>query len=258
VNHKHLTALVTGASRGIGRAIALAYAREGIDLVVTARTVEDLDSLKAETEALGVRCSNIVADLSLPDAVDTITKHLQGNSLRVDVLINNAGIGTGGCLKPVHAFDDDYWALSLQVNLTVPYLLTKHLLPPMMERQWGRIINIASLASKFGLSHGAAYTASKHGLLGLTRTTAAETANRGITANAICPGPTRTRANNERIQFEAERTEKTLEEIEASITPLGRRLMPEEVAAFAVYLIGKQAAGVTGQSFNIDGGLLMS
>ena len=145
----------------------------------------------------------------------------------------------------------------LYVNLTVPYLFSKKALPSMIERKYGRIIMTASINGKIGALHGAAYSASKHGLLGLMRTLAIETAKQGITVNAICPGPVRTRTNDLRVEYDAKRLGISVAEFEANYTPIGRRLDPEEVATLAVYLACREASVVTGQAINIDGGKLM-
>jgi NAD(P)-dependent dehydrogenase (short-subunit alcohol dehydrogenase family) len=128
----------------------------------------------------------------------------------------------------------------------------------MLSRHWGRIITIASINSKTGSLHGAAYAASKHGVLGLTRTLAMEVAEHGITVNAICPGPVRTVMNEKRLEYDAQRRGIAFKDLEASLNPIGRRLEPEEIAPLAVYLASDAAATVIGQAINIDGGLLMT
>jgi NAD(P)-dependent dehydrogenase (short-subunit alcohol dehydrogenase family) len=154
-------------------------------------------------------------------------------------------------------FDDAFWERTLYVNLTVPYLLCKYAAGPMAERGDGRIIQVASIAGKIGTLYGAAYAASKHGLLGLTRSLAIEVAAQGVTVNAICPGPTRTQTNDRHSAYHAERLGKSLPEYEAALTPIGRRLDPAEIAGLAVYLASPEARAVTGQAINVDGGALM-
>lgn len=248
-------ALVTGANRGIGRSIALAFAREGTELVITARSLPELEATRDEIAATGVAVNMISVDLTQHDATDRLFAALDPK--RVTILVNNAGIGSSADPRPVVEFDDAFWERSLWVNLTIPYQLTKHVLPGMIERHAGRIINIASIAGKTGALHAVAYVASKHGLLGLTRATALEVVGEGITVNAICPGPVVTLINDKRVAYDAARLGRSFEEHEKLVTPMGRRLEPDEVAPLAVYLAGDDARGVTGQAFNIDAGSLM-
>ncbi len=252
------TALVTGATKGIGRAIALAFAEQGADLAVTGRAVDELESLRNEVAAMGVGCTAIAADLAEKGAAAEVYFKAVKAVGPIDILVNNAGVGSSANPKPVVEYDDDFWDLLILVNLTVPYMFCKLVLPDMIEKQHGRIINIASINGKIGSIHGAAYAASKHGLLGLTRTLAMETVKDGITVNAICPGPVHTLLNNIRIAYDAERLGITVDEIETRMTPMGRRLEPEEIAPLAVYLASDQAAAMTGQAINIDGGVLMT
>ena len=251
-------ALITGASKGIGRAIALAYAREGANLAVTGRTVDELESLRQDVRGMGVKCTVFVADLAEAGAVDAVYGAARAALGPIEILVNNAGVGSSANPKPVVAYDDDFWNLLLYVNLTVPYLLCKRVLPEMLEATYGRIINVASINGKIGSFHGAAYAASKHGLLGLTRTLAMETVGDGITVNAICPGPVHTLINDVRIAYDARRLGVTVEEFEKKMTPMGRRLEAEEVAPLAIYLGSDESATMTGQAINIDGGVLMT
>ena len=255
---KDQTALVTGASRGIGYEIALAFAREGANVAVTARSAQDLAELNRMIEALGRRCTVIVADLAVHGQTNTVWAQTEAAFEHLDILVNNAGMGSGSNAKPVVDFDDVFWEQSLYLNLTVPYLFCKNALRGMLARKYGRIINIASINGKLGALHGAAYAASKHGLLGLTRTLALEVSGDGITVNAICPGPVHTRMNNIRVAYDAHRAGIPVEKLEATMTLLGRRLEPHEVAPLAVYLASREGAVMTGQAINIDGGRLMS
>jgi NAD(P)-dependent dehydrogenase (short-subunit alcohol dehydrogenase family) len=250
-------AVVTGGGRGIGQAIALAFAREGADVVVTARTTHEIESVASEVKRLGRKGVAIPVDLSQREAIRPCVEHVFSHFPTVHILVNNAAIGGAQNPKLLTDYDDDFWEMSLFVNLTVPYLLTKAFLPTMLEQDWGRIINIASGAGKRGTVNRGAYSASKHGLIGLTRTAALEVATSGVTVNAICPGPIRTVMLTRLLQQRAESQGTTREEVEKSSNPMQRLLEPEEVADLAVYLASEAAQGMTGQSLNINGGSIM-
>lgn len=255
---KDKTALITGASRGIGRSIALGFAAEGARVAVTARTTQDLDSLVQQIRALGREAVAIPADLLELSTVPGLIGLAERELGSLDILVNNAGLGGSSNPKPVIEFDDEFWNRSLALNLTAPYLLCKAVLPSMIEREGGRIINIASLASRTPQIHGVAYATSKHGMLGLTRTLALEIAKDGITVNAICPGPVQTEMNDRRIQYDSERLGIEFSELEARLTPIGRRLQPQEIVPMAILLASDESAAITGQAFNICGGMNMA
>lgn len=250
-------AIVTGAGRGIGRAIALGYAREGASIAAVARTESELESLAQEIRALGRKVKSIPADLADRTAPAKVVQDVEREFGTVDILVNNAGAGSVAGLNPLVKFDDKIWDYTLALNLTTPYHFCKVVVPIMSKKKKGRIINIASLASKTGLLHGVAYSASKHGLLGLTKTLAMEVATDGITVNAICPGPVRSRMNEIRTRYDAERQGLKFEEWETRMNLIGRRLNPEELVPMAVLLASDASAAITGQAVNICGGAIM-
>jgi NAD(P)-dependent dehydrogenase (short-subunit alcohol dehydrogenase family) len=251
------TALVTGGGRGIGAAIAVAFAEQGADVIVAARSVDQLGETVSRIEACGRKGIAIPADFNRREAIASLVESIFAQFPRIDILVNNAGIGSGKNAKLVVDFDDDFWDMSIALNLTVPYLLTKAFLPGMIEAGWGRIINISSILGKMGIPTGAAYSASKHGLIGLTRTAALETATTGVTVNAICPGPIRTTMLASRMQATAELSGESLAELEKSMNPMQRLLEPDEVAELAVFLASDSAKSITGQAYNISGGAIM-
>lgn len=250
-------ALITGASRGIGRAISIGYAREGARVAVTARTKSDLDSLVDEIRQGGGEALAVAADLFLPQAPAQLVHQVEEGLGAVEILVNNAGIGSGAGPNPVVAFDDDLWNRTLALNLTAPYLLCKATLPSMLKMKWGRIINISSVMGKLGSLYGSAYSVSKHGLLGLTRSLALEVVRDGITVNAICPGATRTAQSDQRLRYNSEQQGVPFDDLVSRVNPPGRRLEPDEMVPMAVLLASDESAGMTGQAVNVCGGFAM-
>jgi NAD(P)-dependent dehydrogenase (short-subunit alcohol dehydrogenase family) len=249
-------ALVTGGGRGIGRAIALALARAGADVAVCARTVPELEAVAAEIAALGRRTHFFPVDVSDRDALGRAPRAVADRLGPIEILVNNAGVSASA---PVPRIDDSTWDAVLAVDLTAPFLLTRACLPAMYERRWGRIINIASVAARVGLRYSAAYTAAKHGLLGLTRSVALEAAKKGVTVNAICPSWTETQMLDDAVDAIAAHTGRTPTEARAAIlaaNPVGRAALPEEVADVALWLAGSPI--VTGQAIDVDGGEVMA
>jgi NAD(P)-dependent dehydrogenase (short-subunit alcohol dehydrogenase family) len=251
-------AVVTGASRGIGRSIALALAQAGADVAVTARTHTDLEPLVAEIQALGRHSLAVSCDVTNAGQVQDMAQTLTAGLGRVDILVNNAG--NAGSHKFLN-HPDDLWQRMLTVNLTSVYYVTKAFVPTLVEQRYGRIINIASIASRVGGSYIAAYTAAKHGVLGLTRALAVELMHYNITVNAICPGYVDTPMTDASIANISARTGMPVAQAREALekTNPQRRLMePEEIAAVAVFLAQDIAKGITGQAINIDGGGVMS
>ena len=255
---KGRVALITGAGRGIGRAITEALAAEGCRVIAAARSTDELQSVVDGINDVGGSGVPLQVDLSDRDQTQQLLERAVRQVGPVDILVNNAGVGSSGDPRTFVEFRDQYWDLSLEVNLTVPYLLTKLALPHMLQQGWGRVITIASVNSRRPALHGSAYTASKHGVVGLMRAVALEVAAQGVTVNCICPGPVKTLMNDLRIQYDAERLGRDLAEHEPTLTPVGGRLDPEDIAPMAVYLASDTARMITGQAYNICGGLDMA
>jgi 3-hydroxybutyrate dehydrogenase len=176
----------------------------------------------------------------------------------IDILINSAGIAPSA---PLHKMPLEDWNRVLAVNLTGPFLLTKELLPGMLERKWGRVIHVVSIAGKSGMQYVSAYCASKHGLMGMIRATALEVAPKGVTINGICPGYVESPMTDDNVARIAERTGHSPESVRGkmeSFSPQRRLIEADEVAASAVYLAGESARGINGQGINICGGSVFS
>ena len=251
-------ALVTGAGRGIGRATALSLGAAGAKIVGTARSTEELEAVVAEIRSSGGDAEAIVCDLADRAQATGLVERAASAFGPVDILVNNAGIGSSADPRPLAEFRDPFWDLTLELNLTVPYLLSKSVLPHMRSQHWGRIVTVASINSRLPSLHGGAYVASKHGVLGLMRTLALEVAPEGITVNCVCPGPVRTRMNDARVEYDAERLGREVSEYEHGLTPIGGRLAPEDVAPLVVFLAGDGARMITGQAYDVDGGVCMA
>lgn len=256
---KNKVAIVTGGGRGIGRAIAFAFAREGARIAVLARTLDQIEAVASEIATdCGVETMHAVCDVSLKESVEhaflTVGEHFG----QIDILVNNSGIAESA---PLVRTSDEMWERHISINLNGTFYCTRAALPFMIERGWGRIINIASIAGKTGAPYISAYTASKHGVVGLTRSVALEVATRGVTVNAICPGYVETDMAANAIENIMAKTAKTSEEardVLKEMSPQNRLVTPEEVAALAVLLASDDGRGINGQSINVDGGSVLS
>lgn len=251
-------AVVTGAGRGIGRSIALALAQAGANVAVTARTPSEIEQLVAEIQAIGHQSLAVSCDVTDPEQVTNMATTLIEGLGGVDILVNNAG--NAGSHKFLN-HSDELWHRMLSINLTSVYYVTKAFVPILIEQRYGRIINIASIASRVGGSYIAAYTAAKHGVLGLTRALAVELMPYNITVNAICPGYVNTPMTDESVSNIVALTgmpESKARETLVNTSPQKRLIEPEEVAAITVFLAQDINRGITGQAINIDGGGLMS
>ncbi len=240
-------ALVTGASRGIGRAVALALARRGADVALAARNPAPAEDVAAEIRGLGRKALALGLDVSDFAAVEEAAGRIEGDLGKVSILVNNAGITRDQLLLRMKPED---WSEVLRVNLDGTFHCTKVFCRDMMKARWGRIINVSSVVGVLGNAGQANYAASKAGILGFTRSVARELAGRGVTANAVAPGYIET-AMTEALPENAKQA------LMGSI-PLGRLGSPEDVAALVAFLAGDDAAYITGQVIHVDGGMVMA
>jgi len=244
-------ALVTGAAGGIGLATAQALARAGARVALA-----DIDVERGQAEASRIDGARFVAaNLASPDGARRAVEETIAAAGRLDILVNNAGVQH---VAPIQEFPEAKWRLLIELMLTAPFLMTQAALPGMYERGWGRIINVGSVHSLRASAYKAAYVAAKHGLLGLTRVTALEGAEHGVTCNCICPSYVRTALVEKQIADQA-RTHgipesDVVEKIMVAEAPIHRLLEPDEVAEYIVFLSSPAAAGVTGSAVSLDCG----
>ncbi|MCV6603681.1 MAG: SDR family oxidoreductase [Porticoccaceae bacterium] len=247
-------AIVTGAGRGIGAAIARALCEAGCKVTLMGRTQSHLKRRVAE---LGDNAQAIAVDVTDAKAVSAAFEQARASFGSVDILVNNAGAATA---KPYLKSSLDDWHSCLAVNLNGVHYCTQAALPDMLEKGTGRIINIASTAAQKGYAYVAAYSAAKHGVLGLTRALALEFATKGITVNAICPGYTETDIVKSAIANIVEKTGRGEQQAREELTksnPQGRLIQPQEVADTVLWLCGPQAGSITGQGISVAGGEVM-
>jgi NAD(P)-dependent dehydrogenase (short-subunit alcohol dehydrogenase family) len=250
--------LLTGASRGMGRAIALGCAREGADLALVARNQTLLEQVAGEIRALGRKAAVFPGDVSDPGRVKEIVEEVRAEFGRIDILVNNAGVLDN---EPIAGHRDEVWNRVMGINLFAPFYFVREVIGEMMERRSGRILIMASTSAKIPIGpNRAAYVASKHGVLGLIREVALEAAPFNVTVNGICPGAVLTDMVRDSIRLMARdlgKSEEEMERVWRDRNPQKRLLEPEEVVPQALLLISDEAAGITGQTVNINGGSMM-
>jgi 3-hydroxybutyrate dehydrogenase len=251
------TALVTGAGSGIGAAIAEELAHAGAFVLVQDLNAKAAEGVAERISASGNAAGSFGGDVSNPADVASIVDHLLQSHGRIDILVNNAGLQY---VAPIDQYPLEQWNRLLGVLLTAPFLLTQAVLPSMRENGWGRIINIASINGKRGEAGKSAYCSAKHGVIGLTRVTALETATDGITANAICPGLVDTPLIQNQLDDLAAlhglRREEALDHVYLQSIPQRRMLDPHEIATMARFLASDEARGITGQAINVSAGFI--
>jgi NAD(P)-dependent dehydrogenase (short-subunit alcohol dehydrogenase family) len=245
-------AFVTGAGRGVGRAIALRFSREGYAVAVAGRTEAALTSAADEIGASGPPVLVVRCDVGNRADVDNAVRETESALGVIDVLVNNAGIAESA---PFASMPDALWDRTIEINLTGTYNCMRRIAPGMFQRRRGRIINIASTAGKIGFPYTAAYVASKHGVLGLTRAVALEAARFGVTVNAICPGWIDSDMTHASIARIAERTGRTHADAKRTLeamNPAGRLIEPAEVADLCAHLASDAAADRNGEAIDLQ------
>ena len=240
------TALVTGASRGIGKAIAISLAKEGAEVIINySSSIENAQKVVSEIKSFGGSASPLQADISNENSVNELIKTVLGKNNKIDVLVNNAGITKDGLLMRMKTDD---WQKVLDLNLSGVFYCTRAVSRQMLKQKKGRIINITSVVGLMGNPGQANYSAAKAGVVGLTQSAAKEFASRGITVNAVAPG-----------FISTDMTKDLNSEAILAAIPLGRLGEPEDVAGAVRFLAAEpSAAYITGQTIQVDGGMVMS
>ena len=270
--------LITGCGRvrGVGRALSVAFARAGADVVATdiatggtrneneegleeiRQSWKGLESLAAEIQGLGRQVLTLVGDVSRAADAERFVAESIARFGRIDVLVNNAAAPHGADRRLIWEVPEEAWDLVLDVNLKGTFLMSRAVIPHMLARRSGRIINMASVSGKRGTPRRGAYTASKFGVIGLTQAMAQELAALGITVNAICPGSVDTSRRESTSRRERALAEREPGAPVLGLPPTGRVARPDDVARLALFFASEQSDHVTGQAWNVDGGAVMS
>ena len=250
---KGKTALVTGSTSGIGLGLAKALAGQGANIVMNG--FGDVDAAVTQVKALGVQVSYHGADMSKPAEIEAMVRHAESTFGSVDILVNNAGIQH---VARVENFPPERWDAVIAINLSSAFHASRFALPGMQARNWGRILNIASVHGLVASAEKAAYVAAKHGLVGLTKVTALENATSGVTCNAICPGWVLTPLVQKQVDAKAAAlnisNDEAKRQLLAEKEPSLQFTTPEELGALAVFLCSAAADNVRGVAWNMDGG----
>ncbi|MBT8572078.1 3-hydroxybutyrate dehydrogenase [Polynucleobacter paneuropaeus] len=250
---KGKTALVTGSTSGIGLAMAIGLAKQGVNIMVNG--FGEKDNAIAQIKVCGVEVDYHGADMSKPAEIADLISQTEKRFGSLDILVNNAGIQH---TATVQDFPAAQWDAIIAINLSSTFHTTHYALPGMKKRNWGRIINIASVHGLVGSAQKSAYVAAKHGIVGLTKVVALENAQTGITCNAICPGWVLTPLVQKQVDARAEREKITNEQAKHDLVaekqPSGNFVTPEQLAALAVFLCSQDASEVRGAAWNMDGG----
>jgi 3-oxoacyl-[acyl-carrier protein] reductase len=244
---KDKVAIVTGGARGIGRAIALAFAQEGADIAVADVNLEEAQKTAKDIEAIGRQALAVVMDVTDPVKVDEAVNKILDKFGKVDILVNNAGITKDNLLLRMSDAD---WDAVIKVNLKGTFNCTKAVSRPMVKQRYGKIVNIASIIGLIGNPGQANYSASKAGIIALTKTAAKELASRNINVNAVAPG-----------FIQTEMTAKLSEDLKEKmkqVIPMDKFGTPEDVAAVCVFLASEDSSYITGQTIVVDGGMVMA
>jgi 3-hydroxybutyrate dehydrogenase len=250
---KGKTALVTGSTSGIGLGIAKALAEQGANIMMNG--FGEKDAAMAEVKAFGVEVDYHGADMSKPAEIEAMMHAAEKRFGAVDILVNNAGIQH---VANVEDFPVDRWDAIIAINLSSAFHTTRMALPGMKQRNWGRIINLASVHGLVASAQKSAYVAAKHGIVGLTKVTALETAQTGVTCNAICPGWVLTPLVQKQVDARAEKDQVNNEEAKKRLLsekqPSGEFVTPDQLAALAVFFCSPAATQIRGVAWNMDGG----
>ena len=250
---KGKTAVVTGSTSGIGLGIAKALAEQGANIMMNG--FGEKDAAIAEVKAYGVEVEYHGADMSKPAEIEDMMRTAEKRFGGVDILVNNAGIQH---VANVEDFPVDRWDAIIAINLSSAFHTSRMALPGMKQRNWGRIINLASVHGLVGSAQKSAYVAAKHGIVGLTKVTALETAQTGVTCNAICPGWVLTRLVQKQVDARAEKDQVSNDEAKKRLLsekqPSGEFVSPEQLAALAVFFCSPAASQIRGVAWNMDGG----